>query len=171
VLRPRERIYTNPGMDTKSSWSMDVGSVAITQPARKPLLRRDQACAVTAGGDGGDVLSQCNTDIYVKDVVTKVEQAVCTDPAAQDKPDIEGDVVAWLDCREQDEQHKYSRPCLPPYVMKLSDRVEHRINLTLSGWGDNLRLNGGRLFFESGPLDGTPTQVFMVDLHQLGLVQ
>lgn len=124
----------------------------------------------TRNAPGCDAYSKCNYDIYVKDIVSGQERAVCTDPAAQNNADIDGDTVGWLDCREADDQHKFSVPCFHPYIMNLSEGVERRVDVP-SGWsGDGLRLNGGRLFFFGGPTGAALEQVFVIDLRALGLV-
>jgi hypothetical protein len=123
----------------------------------------------TRNAPGCDSYSHCNYDIYVKDLVSGEERAVCTDPAAQDNADIEGDVVVWLDCREEDDLHKYSVPCFSPYLMSLTDGVEHRVEAP-DWYGYGLRLNGGRLYFVGTPADDQLEQVYEIDLRQLGLV-
>lgn len=110
-----------------------------------------------------------NSDIYAKDLVTGEEWAVCTDPAQQDSPDIEGDLVAWLDYRNAATKWP-GRMTGPqePYLKNLATGTETRLEVAAHDARDNLRLNRGRVFYRAGTW-GAPPQVYMVDLRALGL--
>jgi hypothetical protein len=110
--------------------------------------------------------SYSNSDVYLKDLLTSEERAICTHTANQDSPDIEGETVVWRDCRDVPAQ-----PGCDPYVLNLGDGVEHRVVLAGPPYRYMVRINGGRLFFLGGTADTTvPPQIYMVDLRQLGLV-
>jgi beta propeller repeat protein len=113
---------------------------------------------------------QQNSDIYAKDIASSQEWAVCTDPAQQDSPDIEGDLVAWLDYRNASNTMpgNLTGP-QEPYVKNLTDGAETRLEAGSFDARDNLRINQQRVFFHAGSY-GVPGQIYMIDLRQAGVV-
>jgi hypothetical protein len=111
-----------------------------------------------------------NSDIYLKDIVTREERAICTDPAQQDNPDIEGDLVVWLDCRHMSNPTPgpYGGACQEPYVYNLTTGVATPVQMNSALYRDALRINGGRLFLQATDWVNPP-QIYMIDLAALGL--
>jgi hypothetical protein len=127
----------------------------------------------TRNDPGHDAFNYQNTDVYLKDIATGEERAICTDPAQQNDPDIDGDVVAWLDCRHgTNKTPGLNYSCQEPYVYNLKAGIETAVSLAAPTlYFDAPRLNGGRLFLRGGSSTdwNQPPQVYMLELAARGV--
>jgi hypothetical protein len=164
-----------------STYRVEVVSLDVNQPGVAvdvslaladqwdPRISGTRVVWVDARNDAtGSMYSATNTDIYLKDTATSQERAICTDPAKQKEPDIEGDLVAWMDGRVTAENPD---GMWTPYLLNLDGGTEQRIQLNQGYWRDELHINQGRLFFICGHFSPWTSQICMVDLHELGLAK
>ena len=115
------------------------------------------------------LLDPRNVDIYARDLATGEGFAACTDPALQEDPDVEGDLVVWTDYRHNaDPTARADATQSDIYLADLGASREVRLT-QLPGFARDPRIDRGRVFFTWQP-DERAAQIYVIDLAARGLV-
>ncbi|MBI5479510.1 MAG: hypothetical protein HY906_11670 [Deltaproteobacteria bacterium] len=124
----------------------------------------------TRNDPGHGAFNPRNVDIYAKDLATGEEWAACTDVARQEQPDVEGDIVVWMDFRNSSTPYPTTYAASSDvYAANVRTGQEWRVT-NLPGLAGDVRIDGGRVFFRWAPDSNPPAQVYVIDLKARGIV-